>query len=183
MLAIAVSRAMLNLEKEHPHLTVNWHSTQIYSYPHDGCHYLEVNLLTGTDVRGVGKVVVPDKAFYCSKHHMTGFVGWAAAWLAYNLDKFYLYKTQEEIDKAIASFSITQNKDVTIELLRCALAAIWTALEDESNPERECDAQGIATEALDHTIWFVMNKGKDITNDTRGRESWDYYLEKKGLVV
>lgn len=63
-----------------------------------------------------------------------------------------------------------------IRFLRRALAAIWTGLETDTNLEDAADdAQIIATEALQLSVKYCK-PGKDLTDDTRGMESWRRYL-------
>lgn len=63
----------------------------------------------------------------------------------------------------------------TIELLRFALAAIWTELEKDDPNLSDC--QDIADSALKITAGHAQPK--DLTCHETGIASWTHYLQKK----
>ncbi len=71
------------------------------------------------------------------------------------------------------------NASEAVQMLRHAVAAIWTELEsDAGSPE---SAQTIADEALELTAQFAP-AGKDLTNQEIGIESWRQFRAKRGMT-
>jgi len=66
-----------------------------------------------------------------------------------------------------------------IDLLRHALAAVWTAVEYE-HENFAADAWQIAEEALHITKEWATGK---VPSDTTGLESWKEYLQRKNVKV
>lgn len=63
-----------------------------------------------------------------------------------------------------------------IRMLRHALAAIWTELEQDGDPETMIGhAQLIADDGLDLSGKYA-SKFKDLTDDSRGLESWRIHV-------
>lgn len=71
----------------------------------------------------------------------------------------------------------------TIGLLRFALAAIWTNFDTET--VAECDKIEHAMQIADHALEITKHlaRGKDLTLDGVGLESWKGFLAKHGVTA
>lgn len=70
-----------------------------------------------------------------------------------------------------------------IDILRYALASVWTDLEYHIPEDMEVpDSWDIANQALRLTDDFAP-RGKDLTDDGTGYNGWKDYLKKKGIEI